>query len=149
VKLALDHLSEPLEQVSGIIWARPGFGMMLDRKNGQIDVLHALFGPVIKVPVGKAHLPIEAFDIDAIIMVLRSNLHTARYKVLHRMISSMMAEFEFVCPASHGESQYLVSEADTENRFLAYKFPGILDGISDSLGVARSVAEYNTIGILF
>ena len=140
VKLSLDHLPEPIEQVSGIIWPRPGFGMMLDRKNGQINMLHALFGPVIEVPVGKAHLPVEAFYIDAIIMVLRSNLHTACYKVLHRMVSSVMAELEFVGPASHGESQYLVSEADTENRLLAYKFPGILDSISDSLGVARSVA---------
>ena len=70
MKLALDHLSEPLEQVSGIIWARPGFGMMLDRKERQVDMLHALFGAVVEVPVCKAHLSAEAIDIYAIVMIL-------------------------------------------------------------------------------
>ena len=139
MNLALYHLPEPPEDVRRIIRTRHCLGMVLDRKERQFHMLHAFFGAVIEVSVSEACLPVQAADIDAIIVVLRGYFDPSGEKVSYRVIASMMAEFKLVSSATHGEAQYLVTEANTENRLLAYNFLGIIDRIRDCFGIAGPV----------
>src|SRR5208282_3904700 len=95
---------------------------------------HAFFRAVVEIPVGEFRLAAQAMDINAIVVVLRCYFHPSSLKVLYRMVASMMAEFEFVCPAAHRQAKYLVAQADTEYRPFPHQFSDIFNCICYGFG---------------
>jgi len=59
-------------------------------------MLHPFFCPVVKILMRKDHLPTQAFDVNTVVMILRSDLNPAGCKILYRMIATMMPEFQLI-----------------------------------------------------
>src|ERR1700690_350779 len=100
-----------------VIGAGSCLRMVLDRKYRKLNMHHAFFGAVIKVCMGEPYLVAEAIDVNAVIMVLGGYFDCIRRKVFYRVVAPVMAELELVGPAAHRETEYLVSETNSENRF--------------------------------
>ena len=88
-----DHLSELSEYVRRIIGAGPCLRVVLHRKDREFHMLHAFLCAIVQVPVRKSDLALQAFDINAVVVVLRGYFDLACCKVLDRVVASVMAEF--------------------------------------------------------
>src|ERR1044071_5363468 len=102
--------------------------MVLHAECGKRAMLETFNGIVVEVDVRDVHIvQIEAFGIHREAVVLRRDFHLLPLDVQHRMISAVMPELQLVCPASEGESENLVSEANAEHRLLAEKMSNVAD----------------------
>src|SRR5574340_428130 len=101
-------------------------------------MLHAFFGPVVEVCMRKYDLASQGVDVDTVIVVLRGDLDPAGPQVLHRMVSSVMAEFQFVGLSPKCKAKYLMAKTDAEYRFFPKQFLRVFDRIGDGLGVTRT-----------
>ena len=77
--------------LNGKRWMRP-VPQPLDRGVIQIDVRHLYVGG-------------ERPWIDGEAVILRRDLHLARFQLLHRMIGAAVAEFQFERRSAHGETE--------------------------------------------
>src|SRR5262249_49411274 len=68
-------------------------------------------------------------------------------QVHHGLIPAMVTKLEFISLAAQGEAHDLVTEAYTENRFLADQLLHVLLGIGNRIGIARAVGKKNAVGI--
>src|ERR1700733_13141745 len=80
-------------------------------------------------------------------MIVGCDLDALSDFVNHRMIRAAMSELQFVSAAAEGEPQYLVAEADAENRHFADQPPDIVDLRVQRFGVAGTVREKDAVGL--
>src|SRR5947208_15905048 len=111
--------------------------MILNAERRQGTVFETFDGVVVQIDVSDVDLvQVQAFRIDSETVILRRDLHLFPLHVQDRMVSAMMAEFQLECRAAEGETHDLMSQADSEDRFLTKQSTDIVDGILERLRVA-------------
>src|SRR5262249_27556416 len=80
-------------------------------------------------------------------VVLRSDFNPSGQLVADRMIDAVMSELELVGLAAQGQSEHLVSEADSEDRSLADQLADVLRLALQGLVISRAVREEHAVGI--
>ena len=65
------------------------------------------------------------------------------------MVAAVMTELQLIGPAAHRESQYLMPEADAEDRFFAHEFFCILNCIRYGLRISGAVAQDYAVRVHF
>ena len=114
--------------------------MVLDTEGRNLQVLHPFQRVVIQVYMRKPNRHVrKRIRIDAVAVILRSDLYSACCEVLYRLICPSVSELEFECTTPERKSHHLVSEADAEYRFLPEQVSNGLDNIMHSGRVAGSV----------
>src|SRR5579875_1982094 len=98
--------------------------------------------------MGELGLAANRLDVNSKAMILRGNLDSPRPQIQNGMIGPVMAEDEFVGPATKGQTQYLMAQADAKDRALAEQLSHSCAGVGQRGRVARSVGKKNCIGIL-
>src|SRR4029450_4989647 len=116
--MVLHHLEEFLKEIVRVMWTRRGLGMVLHAERGKRPVLHALHGLIVEIQMRHANIRGKAPGIYGESMILRRDLHLVQVGVQHRLISTVVPEFEFERPAAEGEAHDLMTQANSKNRLL-------------------------------
>src|SRR3954468_9324416 len=89
----------------------------------------------------------EGGGIDGEAMVLRRDLDLAGGQILHGVVRAVMTERQLVRPATGGEAEDLMAEADAEHRNAPDESAHGIDEVRDALGIARAVREEHAVGL--
>lgn len=135
----LDHLDELIEQVRRIVRAGPGFRVILNRVDWQAPMSEAFNRVVVQVDVGHFTIRRERVGIDSEAVILRSDLDAPGSQVFHGLIPAVMAEGEFVSPATKRKPHQLMAETDSKNRIAPDQLSQISNYSSKGLGITRPV----------
>src|SRR4030042_3036982 len=119
--------------------------MVLNRKYREFNMLHAFLCPVVKIFMGQCCLTSDTFDINTIVMILGCYFNPPCSHVFNRMVAAVVTELEFVRPATHCKAEYLMSKADSENRFFTQELFCVPDSIGDGLRISGAVTQDNAI----
>src|ERR1700722_20643351 len=142
----LHHGDESVEKVAGVVRARRCFWMILHAEKRERAVAHAFVGVVVQIDVRDFDIARrERVGIDAEAVVLGGDFDLLRAQIFHRMVRTVMAEFQLERVAAQREAAQLMAEADAENRDSAGELANILDGVGDGLGIAGTVRKKNTV----
>src|SRR6266404_5068872 len=138
------QLPEFPEQRRRIMRARRRFWMILHAENRPAPVPHPLHRPVVQIHPVHAHLRRQRIRVHREPVVLRRDFHPARRQVLHRLVRAAMPELQFERFAAERLAQYLVPQADPENRNPAlHQITHRPHRITQRGGIARPVGEKN------
>src|SRR6188768_905707 len=135
----------------GVMGPRGGLRVVLDREYRESTVPQPLYGAVIQVPVGDLQIG-GSGDLDPLVfplngktMILARDEDLAGPEVLHRVIPTPVTIEEFGGPATEGEPQQLVSEADPEGRDPRLRqLADVLARVGDSRRIAGPIREEKT-----
>src|SRR5512132_725141 len=105
-----------------------GFRMILHGKERKVPVTESLVGSVVQIDVCDLDLRfVQRFGIDGKSVVLRGDLDFACQQIFDRMVSPTMAKFQLEGLSAERQRDELMTQADTEDGFLADEPPDILD----------------------
>ena len=114
--------------------------MVLNRIDGELSMSQTLQGPVIEIDVGDLDKAlVEGILIYTESVILSCDTDPFGPEIFDRMVGPSVTEFEFEGAPSQGETQDLMTQADTIDRFLADK---LFDGVNDirhSLGIPWTI----------
>src|SRR5260370_37086167 len=131
---------EIVKEVSRIVRAGGGFGMILHAKHGVIAEPETFERLVVEIDVGDlAFARVERVGIHGESVVVRSDLDLIGNFVDHRMIHAAMSELHLVGLAAHGEAQNLIAQTDAEDGNLADQSLHVADLSAQGLGGAGAV----------
>ena len=86
----------------------------------------ALDRVVVEIEMGDFDRALKRIGIDGEAVVLRSDFYFSRGQVHHRLIAAVMAEFQFIGLAAQGQTQNLMAEANSKDRFFADQLTDVL-----------------------
>src|SRR5215469_4342452 len=98
--------------------------------------------------MGELGASFQGLGVGGKSVVLGSDLHALGAQVHHRMVRTVMAKIKLVGLPAQGEAEDLMSEADTENRFLSQHPCDGLMRIRQRGWVARSIGQKNPVRVL-
>src|SRR5262249_38301602 len=87
--------------------------------------------------------------IDCEAVILTSDLDPSRVEILYRLVSTSVAEFQFVSGRADRTTQELMAKADPEDRHLADSADERFDCVIEYRGIARAVGDEYTVGFVF
>ena len=105
-----------VEHGGDVVGPGAGLRMTLKAERGPIAAVDTLQGPVEQGTVCSNERLWQRLLVHCKSMVLTADHYVTPYKVLYGMVSTMVAEFHLHRPRSTGQTQELMSQADTENR---------------------------------
>src|ERR1700723_62647 len=143
-----NQFSKSGEQVARIMRSRRRLRMVLHGKKWHSRSLQTLDGVVVQIEMRQYRASLQRFVVDREAVVLRRDLDPPRAEIHHRMICAMMPEIEFVGLAAERQPQQLMPEADAEYRLLAQNARDGSVSVRQRRGVAGSVRQENTVGIV-
>src|SRR5271169_6234523 len=76
---------------------------------------------------------------------MRGDLNLAARELLHRMIPTMVAEFQLEGFASQRNSDQLMSQADSENRLPSHQATNVVDRVGAGLGISRAIRKKHAV----
>src|SRR5918995_3214755 len=140
-RLLGDVLHELLEEVPGIpgTWTR--LGMVLHAPGTQIWARDALDRTIVEVTVGQLHSILQCILVHGEAVVLAGYFDASRLEVPDGVVCAVVSEGHLVRLATEGETEELVSETDTERRYLAQQRTQDLYRLAEGGRVAGSVGE--------
>src|SRR5215472_11969017 len=97
--------------------------------------------------MGELGASFQGLGVDGKSVVLGSDLDSLGAQVDHRMVRTVMAKVELVGLPAQGEAEDLMSEADTEDRFLSQHACDRLMGIRQRGWIARSIGKKNPVRV--
>ena len=101
------------------MWARGGFGVVLDAEYGQCFVPQAGNRVVVQVYVRYFDVGGKRVGVDGEAVVVRGDLYTAGLQVLDRLVAAAVAELQLECLGAECLAYQLMPETDAEHRCLA------------------------------
>jgi hypothetical protein len=114
--------------------------MILDREDRQFLVPHPLRRTVIEIDLGQFDFfSVQGIGIHTKPVILGSDHDPSGPKIFDGLIGSSMAEFQLEGPSPHGEPEELVSQTDSEDRFLSHEMADRFDGMGNTFRIARAV----------
>ena len=102
--------------MSGVVWARRSFRMVLNGKYRQLAVAHAFDAIVVEVDVGDFNFLWQCLSFDGKAMIMRGDFHVAVAKILDRLIAAAMTKHKFESFAAKRAPQQLMAKANTKDR---------------------------------
>src|SRR5829696_1219984 len=139
--LLRDVLHELLEEVPGIPGTRTRLGMILHAPGTQLWARDALDGAVVEVAVGQLHSILQCILVHGETVVLAGYFDASRLEVPDGVVCAVVSEGHLVRLATEGETEELVSETDTERRYLAQQRTQDVYRLTEGGRVAGSVGE--------
>src|SRR3954447_7930291 len=153
-------LQETVEEIQGVVRARAGLRVVLDRRARYVEQVQALDGAVVKVQqaqLGGAEVGLPAdglVGVDRLLaagsehreaVVLARDVDAAGLQVLHRVIGTTMAKGELEGLEADRPAEQLVAETDAPDRRLAHELADGVDHVIQSGRVARAVGEEDRV----
>ena len=124
--------------------------MILNAENIVLFIFHSLNGIIQKIDMGRSKSRIRKRGyIHRVRMILRRYLYFTAFHISDRVVSSSVAEFQFIRFGSVRQSYHLMSEANTENRISASNISHQRDNLRNVLRISRTVRKENTVRIQF
>ena len=99
-----------------IVRAGRGFGVILDRNDGQRFVTHAFNALVVEVYVRNFNFGRERVSFYRKAVIVRSDFHVAVAKVLHGLIAAAMAEHQLESVSAKGAAEQLMAKTNSKSR---------------------------------
>jgi len=99
-----------------IVRAGCGFGVILDRDDGQRAVSHAFDTLVVEVDVRHFHFGRQAVGLHCKAVIMRGDLDVAVAKILDWLIAAAMTKYELESFAAKRAPQQLMTKADSKRR---------------------------------
>ncbi len=116
--------------------------MKLDAERPKTRKINSLDGPVIEASVSHANRSegrLRRSQGEAV--VLSGDGDGPVMQRLHRMVGSPVAELQFICFQSRGQTQQLMSETNAQDRHAAERPLDLSDGLRHGARVAGSIGE--------
>src|SRR5687768_13163176 len=86
--IAGHQLSELLEEIAGIVWAGPRFGVVLHAEGRDVTAAQAFDDTVVEVDVGDVGRGKRALD-HRVVVVLARDLHCTRLQSADRVVATV------------------------------------------------------------
>ena len=93
-----------------------GFGVVLNREDGQAAMTKAFQRAVIQIDVSGLQVAGQVVEADSKTVILRGNFHFVGALIEHRLIGAPMTELQFESLTSERQAQELMPQADAEDR---------------------------------
>src|SRR6059058_2481832 len=96
------EVGEPVEEVRGVVRSGGGLGVVLDGERGDVEAAQALDDAVVETDVADVDAaegrPGRTVDrrVDREAVVVRADLDTSGYAVLHGLVDAAVAETQLV-----------------------------------------------------
>jgi hypothetical protein len=88
------HRNETVKEVERVMGAGGVLRMILHGECREFFMPHALQAAVVQIYMGQLHLVrVQALQVHAKTMVLRSDFYTACFQVFHRLVGAPVTEF--------------------------------------------------------
>src|SRR5690606_17653621 len=144
---AFHQRDELVEQVADVAGPRAGFRMPLETERRPVRPGKALDRTVEEGAVRDLQVGRQAVRGHREAVVLAGDHHPAVALVAHRMVRPVVAELHLLRAGAAGEGEYLVAEADAEDRDGPFdETRGRLDRVVAGLRVPRSVRQEDAVG---
>ena len=144
-----DQVMEVVEEGVGVVRAGGGFGVILNREDGEVFVAEAFDGVVVEVDLGDERAAFfEARGVGGEAVVLGGDGDLAGFQVFDGLIAAAVAELEFKGGAADGVGDHLVAEADAEGGELGYERRDGAVHVVEGGGVAGAVGEEEAVGLV-
>ncbi len=144
-----DHFVEVDEERVGVVRAGGGFGVILDREDGEFGVAEAFDGAVVEVELGDFGAAFfEGLRVGGEAVVLRGDGDFAGLQIFHGLVAAAVAELELEGGAAHGVREHLVAEADAEDGVLVEEAGHRFMDIGEGGGIAGAVREEDGVGVV-
>ena len=119
--------------------------MILHTEGGEFFVPQALHRLVVEVDVRDFEATRQGLCRDREAVVLRGDFDAARVAIQDRLVAASMSELELVGFGSAGEAHQLVTETDSEDRYLTKQFANRIDCVGERLRIARPVRQKHAV----
>ena len=107
---------------------------------------HSLIRVIVQIDVSDFDIARrQRIRVHAEAVILRGNFYFFCEQIFYRMVRAVMAEFKLERFAAKRQAAELMTQAYSEDRNPAEEFFDIRDGISDRLGVTRTIREKHAL----
>ena len=97
-----------------------GFWMILHAEDRQLFVPHSFNRVVVQIDVADLDIFRKRRGIDRESVILRGDRDLATLQIFYRLIRAAMTEFQFECRSTESETEDLMAETNSKDRFLAH-----------------------------
>ncbi len=111
----IDQCGEFLEEVSGVVRAGCGFGVVLYAEDGEVAMAHAFDGAVVEIDVRDFDLRWERVGIDCKAVILRGDRNFSGAEIFHRLVATAVTELELESFTTESVTEDLIAQADAED----------------------------------
>ena len=121
--------------------------MVLHREYRQIAVADALHSPVVQIFMPKTGDITQRCKINGKAVVLCRDFNLAGLHIHNRQVGAMIAERQLDSPAPQGQTEQLMTEADTEDRFFTDQLPDLLLHLYERFRITGTVGEEDSVRV--
>src|SRR4051812_16691814 len=118
-RFAGHRCQEVPEKIMAIVWAGGSFRVILHAEGGDFIVRETFDGFVVQTAMRHAQERRQRVFCHGEAVILRSDLDSARFEIVHGMVCAAMAELKLEGFCATSEAEELVAKANAENRLLA------------------------------
>ena len=114
--------------------------MVLNAERRHGAMLEAFNRVVVHIDVRDVHIiQVQTLGIDGKTVILSGNLDLLALDIEDRMVSTVVPELQLVCAPAQREPENLMSQANSENRFLSQKLSDVPDRVVHSLRISGTI----------
>ena len=141
-------LRKPCKEIPAVLRSGTALRMILDGEDEIVPVFHPLHGIIQHVHMGHGKTgALQRLLFHRVAVVLAGDLYLSGGEILYRMVSSPVAELQFVGLPAVGQRQELMPQTDAEHGDLPPQYLQRFDHFRYVFRISGSVGDEHTIGL--